>query len=179
MKLNTLAASVGKGLLAGFVGTAAMTVSSSLEARLRHRAASSAPARATAKVLGIKEFEDARSAARFSNLSHWGYGTGWGVVRGLLAAAGLSPRSATAAHGAVVWGSAAVALPALSRARLGTSTLLLPSPRPYRSLRGMPSGSSASMSPPTRLTFCAGVSTSGVSHRTAGMKHGAATLRLR
>ena len=103
----------GKGLLAGFVGTAAMTVSSSLEARLRHRAASSAPARATAKVLGIKEFEDGIAEARFNDLSHWGYGTGWGVVRGLLAAAGLSPTAATAAHGAAVWGSAQVTLPAL------------------------------------------------------------------
>ena len=110
---NTLATSIGKGLVAGFVGTAAMTVSSSLEARLRHRAASSAPARATTKVLGIKEFEDPVAAARFNDLSHWGYGTGWGIVRGLLAAAGLSPRAATAAHGAAVWGSAQVTLPAL------------------------------------------------------------------
>ena len=110
---NTVATSVGKGLLAGFVGTAAMTVSSSLEARLRHRAASSAPARATAKVLGIKEFEDGIAEARFNDLSHWGYGTGWGVVRGLLAATGLSPKAATAAHGAAVWGSAQAMLPAL------------------------------------------------------------------
>jgi hypothetical protein len=108
-----IAASVGKGLVAGLVGTAAMTVSSSLEARLRHRAPSSAPARATTKVLGIKEFEDDIAAARFNDLSHWGYGTMWGVVRGLLGAAGLSPGAATAAHGAAVWGSAAVTLPAL------------------------------------------------------------------
>jgi hypothetical protein len=111
--LGTVASSIGKGLVAGLAGTAAMTVSSSLEARIRHRAASSAPARATAKVLGIKEFEDDIAAARFNDLSHWGYGTGWGVVRGLLAATGMSPRTATAAHGAAVWGSAQVALPAL------------------------------------------------------------------
>jgi hypothetical protein len=110
---NTLATSIGKGLVAGFFGTAAMTVSSSVEARLRHRAASSAPARATAKVLGIKEFEDDVAAARFNDLSHWGYGTSWGVVRGLLAATGMSPKAATAAHGAAVWGSAQMTLPAL------------------------------------------------------------------
>ena len=80
---STLATSIGKGLVAGFVGTAAMTVSSSLEARLRHRAASTAPARATQKVLGIKEFDGPIAAARFNDLSHWGYGTMWGVVRGL------------------------------------------------------------------------------------------------
>lgn len=111
--MKTIAANIGKGLVAGFVGTAAMTASSSIEARLRHRAASSAPARATAKVLGIKEFEDGVAAARFNDLAHWGYGTGWGIVRGLLAATGLSPGHATAAHGAAVWGSAAVSLPAL------------------------------------------------------------------
>ena len=110
---NTIASSVGKGLVAGFVGTAAMTVSSTLEAKIRKRAASSAPARATAKVLGIKEVEDDIAAARFNDLSHWGYGTGWGIVRGLLAATGLSPKAATAAHGAAVWGSAQVTLPAL------------------------------------------------------------------
>lgn len=110
---STVASSVGKGLLAGLAGTAAMTVSSSLEARIRHRAASSAPARATAKVLGIKEFEDDIAAARFNDLSHWGYGTMWGVARGLLGATGMSPRAATAAHGAAVWGSAQVTLPAL------------------------------------------------------------------
>lgn len=110
---NTLASSIGKGLVAGFVGTAAMTVSSSLEARIRGRAASSAPARATTKVLGIKEFEDDIAAARFNDLSHWGYGTMWGVVRGLLGATSLSPRAASAAHGAAIWGSAQVTLPAL------------------------------------------------------------------
>jgi hypothetical protein len=114
MKLaDTLASSIGKGLLAGFVGTAAMTVSSTVEARLRHRAASSAPARATAKMLGIKEFEDDIAKARFNDLSHWGYGTGWGVVRGLLAAMRMRPTAATATHGAAVWGSAQVMLPAL------------------------------------------------------------------
>jgi hypothetical protein len=108
-----VASSIGKGLVAGFVGTAAMTVSSTLEARLRGRAPSSAPARATAKVLGIASFEDSVAQARFNDLSHWGYGTGWGVIRGLLDAAGLPPRKATAAHGAAVWGSAQVTLPAL------------------------------------------------------------------
>jgi hypothetical protein len=110
---NTLASAIGKGIIAGFAGTAAMTVSSTLEARLRGRAASSAPARATTKMLGIKEFEDDRAAARFNDLSHWGYGTGWGVLRGLLAATGMRPRTATALHGAAIYGAAQVTLPAL------------------------------------------------------------------
>jgi hypothetical protein len=64
-------------------------------------------------MLGIKQFEDGVAEARFNDLSHWGYGTGWGVVRGLLAAAGLSPRAATIAHGAAIYGAAQVTLPAL------------------------------------------------------------------
>jgi len=112
-QVENLAGAVGKGLIAGFAGTAAMTVSSTLEAKLRGRAPSDAPARATAKMLGIKEFEDAVAQARFNDLSHWGYGTGWGLLRGLLSAAGLSPRAATAMHGAAIYGAAQVTLPAL------------------------------------------------------------------
>jgi hypothetical protein len=111
--VRTIAESIGKGLVAGFVGTAAMTVSSTLEARLRHRQPSSAPARATAKALGIKEFDGPIAQARFNDLSHWGYGTTWGALRGLLAAAGLTPRRATVAHGAAIYGAAQVTLPAL------------------------------------------------------------------
>jgi hypothetical protein len=111
--VRTIAEDVGRGLAAGLIGTAAMTVSSTIEARLRGRSASSAPARATAKVLGIKEFEDDIAAARFSDLSHWGYGTSWGVLRGLLGATGMPARTATALHGAAVYGSAQVTLPAL------------------------------------------------------------------
>ncbi|HSD24103.1 MAG TPA: hypothetical protein VLB79_07230 [Solirubrobacterales bacterium] len=110
---SNLATAIGKGLVAGFAGTAAMTLSSTLEAKLRGRAPSSAPARATAKALGIKEFEDDIAKARFNDLSHWGYGTGWGVLRGLLDAAGMPPGKATAAHGAAIYGSAQVTLPAL------------------------------------------------------------------
>jgi hypothetical protein len=113
MKVSAFANTVGKGLVAGFAGTAAMTVSSTLEQHLRGRAASTAPADATAKVLGISEFSTPAAKNRFSNLVHWGYGTGWGVVRGLLASAGLRPAAATLAHGAAVWGNEQVMLPVL------------------------------------------------------------------
>jgi hypothetical protein len=111
--VRTVAEDVGKGLAAGLLGTAAMTASSTLEARLRGRAASSAPARATAKLLGIKDFDSDLAAARFNDLSHWGYGTSWGVLRGLLAATGMPARTATALHGAAIYGAAQVTLPAL------------------------------------------------------------------
>jgi hypothetical protein len=111
--ISRLACAIGKGLVAGLAGTAAMTVSSTVEMRLRGRAGSSAPADATAKVLGIASFTDDAAKDRFSNIVHWGYGTGWGAVRGLLATAGLSPTAATAAHLAAIWGNEAVMLPVL------------------------------------------------------------------
>jgi hypothetical protein len=84
-----------------------------VEARLRGRPLSTAPARATAKVLGIREFDSDLAQARWNDLSHWGYGTGWGVLRGLLGATPMSPRAATLAHGAAIYGAAQVTLPAL------------------------------------------------------------------
>jgi hypothetical protein len=112
--IATVADAIGKGLVAGFAGTAAMTLSSTLEAKLRGRTPSSAPARATAKVLGIKEFEDSVAQARFNDLSHWGYGTGWGVLRGLLGTTGLTARAATAAHGVGMCGAAPDPPPAIA-----------------------------------------------------------------
>ena len=111
MKLNKLATEIGNGVLAGVAGTAAMTLSSTLEAKLRGRPYSTAPARAAARALGIETFEDGAAYARFSNLVHWGYGTGWGVARGVLRTIGIGPRLATPAHFAVLWGSALYTLP--------------------------------------------------------------------
>src|SRR5438046_5808012 len=96
--VTRIADGIGKGVLAGVAGTAAMTISSTLEAKLRGRQPSTAPAKAATKALGIETFEDGEAYARFSNLVHWGYGTGWGVARGVLRAVGFSPRLATPAH---------------------------------------------------------------------------------
>ena len=112
MKLGDVAAAVGKGLFAGAAGTAAMTLSSTMEMKLRGRPASSAPADAAAKVLGV-EPKDEKEEARFSTLVHWGYGTSWGAVRGLIGAAGLSGMRAGVAHFGAVWGTEQVMLPAL------------------------------------------------------------------
>ena len=111
--LGGLAAKIGRGAVAGAVGTAAMTVSSTIEMKLRGREGSTAPADAAMKVLGIESFCDDGARSRFSNAVHWGYGTSWGVPRALLDVAGLDPAAATAAHGAALWGSEQVMLPAL------------------------------------------------------------------
>ena len=112
VKLGEVAAAFGKGIFAGFAGTAAMTISSTIEMKQRGRPASSAPARAAAKVLGVEPVNE-QSEARFSNVVHWGYGTAWGGARGLLGATGLSWPAATAAHFGAVWGSEQVMLPTL------------------------------------------------------------------
>jgi hypothetical protein len=109
----TIAGRIARGLAAGAVGTAAMTVSSTVEMKLRGREGSTAPADAAMKVLGIESFCDDRAKSRFSNAVHWSYGTSWGVPRALLDAAGLSPAAATAAHLGALWGSEQVMLPAL------------------------------------------------------------------
>ncbi len=112
MRTGEAAAAVGKGLLAGMVGTAAMTLSSTAEMKLRGRAPSSAPADAAAKVLGVEPRGD-QEKARFSTVVHWAYGTGWGAVRGLLGAFGIRGPLAAGAHFAAVWGSELTTLPAL------------------------------------------------------------------
>jgi hypothetical protein len=112
MSIGDVAANFGKGLFAGAAGTAAMTVSSTLEMKLSGRAASQTPAQAAEAVLNVEPKDD-DSEARFSNLVHWGYGTGWGGVQGLLASTGLPGPLATAAHLGLVWGAEQVVLPAL------------------------------------------------------------------
>src|SRR4051812_48707882 len=116
MTANELATAIGRGLFAGVIGTAAMTVSSTVEAKIRRRPSSTAPADAAAKVLGIREFTDEAAHSRFSNLVHWGYGTGWGLPRAALGLNGRSPARATAVHLAALWASEQVMLPALSAA---------------------------------------------------------------
>lgn len=108
VKPGQVAAAAGAGL----AGTAAMTVSSTIEMKLRGRSASSAPAQAAAMVLGVQPVGE-KESKRFGTLVRWAYGTGWGATRGILSCLGLPAPAATAAHFAVVWGSEQIMLPAL------------------------------------------------------------------
>ena len=112
MGIGDTASAVGRGLFAGAAGTAAMTVSSTVEAKLRDRGSSSAPADAAGKVLGVQPRDEA-GEARFATVVHWAYGTSWGAVRGALHALGLDGPKAAGAHFAAIWGSEQVMLPAL------------------------------------------------------------------
>jgi hypothetical protein len=102
---------IGAGLLAGLAGTAALTASGKIEARLRRRHAATPAAPVAKSALGIASFETPRDEARFADLAHWGTGVGWGVVHGLLRSLGLGPRVATGTHYAAVWGAGLVLLP--------------------------------------------------------------------
>ena len=112
MGIGEIAAAVGKGLFAGLAGTAVMTVSSTLEAKLSGRGASSTPADAVKSALGVETTSDI-AEQRLNTVAHWGYGTGWGAVRGLLAAAGVRGPMAGLVHFAAVWGGEQVILPSL------------------------------------------------------------------
>ncbi|HEU4568303.1 MAG TPA: hypothetical protein VFR99_09740 [Marmoricola sp.] len=110
--VRTVAEAAGRGLVAGLVGTAAMTLSSTVEARLTGRGASTTPADAAQKVSGLDPGDD-EGRQRFSESVHWTYGTVWGVPRALLGAAGVRGLPASGAHLAAVWGSEQLMLPAL------------------------------------------------------------------
>ena len=111
MRIGDIASAIGKGLFAGAVGTAAMTLSSTIEQRIRGREPSTTPVKAVEEALPV-EVDEAKEE-EVSNLVHWSYGTAWGAPRGLLAALGLPPSVATAAHFAAVWGVALLTLPRL------------------------------------------------------------------
>ncbi len=112
MTIGDAAGAVGRGLLAGAIGTAAMTASSTLEAKARERGSSSAPVDAAGKVLGVQPRDEA-GEARFGAFVHWAYGTSWGALRGALHAAGIDGVRATGIHFGAVWGGAQVMLPVL------------------------------------------------------------------
>lgn len=111
MSLGDVAANFGKGLFAGLAGTAATTVSSTLEMKISGRERDPGPsrrggARHPAERRGIRgPFLQPGPLG----LRHW-----LGSVRGLLDSAGLSGPAATLAHLALVWGSEQVILPALN-----------------------------------------------------------------
>lgn len=112
MSLAPIACAVGKGLLAGFWGTLAITASQTAEMKATGREPSSAPADAAGKVLGVRPVDDA-AKARFGQMVHFGYGTGWGAVRALLGLLGLKGHLANLVFAGLVQTTAMILLPAL------------------------------------------------------------------
>ena len=108
--MGRAAGAVGKGLVAGFAATLAITASQMIEMQLTGRKPSSEPADAAAKVLDIKPNSEV-AKERFSQMVHFGYGTAWGAALGLLYAFGIKGKPATATHYAAITG-ASLTMPA-------------------------------------------------------------------
>jgi hypothetical protein len=115
MTIGNIVGSLGRGLAAGLVGTGVMTLVQTLTMKARHEEGSTTPAEAAETVLDV-EPEDARAEQRLNQLTHFAYGTSWGLARGLLGGAGLRPSVANALHFAIVWTAGLAALPRLGLA---------------------------------------------------------------
>lgn len=120
---------VGRGLAAGVVGTGLMTAWQEVSAKLQSSSDeasepqqqpddpwedASAPAK-VAKRVGEGVFERKVSAQRIpllTNVMHWGYGSSWGIVYGLIAGSARRPWGlrAGAAFGTGVWAMSYVQL---------------------------------------------------------------------
>lgn len=110
--LGSLGSAIGKGIIAGIAGTAAMTLSQWIEMRITQRKPSNSPAEAASKVLGVKPVSE-EDKSKFTNIIHWLYGTGWGMARGIISLPGVRGVSASALHFAAVYSTALIMLPSL------------------------------------------------------------------
>jgi hypothetical protein len=117
---TSIPAALGRGLLAGVVGTGAMTAYQLAVRKARGQrldtpvprtwAEAPAPAQVAkkaAELAGKPRAVTKRDVPKLTNLMHWGYGTFWGVAYGL-AARRAQPRTLTGATvlGASLWGAA-------------------------------------------------------------------------
>lgn len=100
--LGRLGSVIGKGLIAGAAGTAAITISQLIEQKLSDKPVTFAPADAASKALSI-EASDREEWPKFSNEVHWTYGTLWGIGRGLLSLAGVKGWIASSLHFAAIY----------------------------------------------------------------------------
>ncbi len=110
---------VGRGLVAGVAGTAAMTVCQTAVAKLRGSEASTTPAEVGKRVIrGVfhRRFDETQTSL-LNNAMHWGYGTSWGALYALTdGVIGLSAVPRGLGFGATVWGASLVELPAMKLA---------------------------------------------------------------
>ncbi len=108
--LGELAGAIGKGLLAGLAGTAAITLSQMIEMKITKREPSEAPVKVASQITGAAPADESQKE-KLSNEIHYAYGTSWGVVRGLLGLAGLKGLSATLVHFGAIWATELIMLP--------------------------------------------------------------------
>src|SRR4051812_26880416 len=95
MDLDRFAQHLGRGIVASAAGTALMTVSSTLEMRLRGRDASDAPGKAASRLLRVEPREDL-ATGRLARIAHVMTGLSLGAARGMLGFAGVREPRASA-----------------------------------------------------------------------------------
>lgn len=113
MTTNDPLAAVARGMLAGAVGTIAMTISERLEMAVTGREGSQVPGEVAAHLLPGKDPGTPSDVEQLNTPMHWAHGIGMGAVRGLLDVGGVTGPAATAAHFALLWGSDATLYRAL------------------------------------------------------------------
>lgn len=119
MKRVTPLGGVGRGVLAGAVGTGAMTAYQLAVARARGSGSSDTPAQVAKRIIeGVFEQQVPEERMELlNNAMHVVYGTSWGAVYGVVQSSIHAP---TARHGVafglLVWASSLVELPALKLA---------------------------------------------------------------
>ena len=115
MAFRDVSGALLKGVAAGAVGTGAITAYQMVQMKLQGGEPSTVPADAVEKVLPVSTSSE-QEKMKLAHLTHWGYGTGWGAVRGLLGATRMSGTAASTLFFGLVWGSALTMLPALDLA---------------------------------------------------------------
>jgi hypothetical protein len=116
-KMGNTAGDFGRGLLAGFLGTVALTIVQMIEMKISKRNASDVPVQAAGKVVGFQpkgqDEEATKNKERLNNMVHFTYGSFLGEARAVISAFGLRGWKATLGHFATVWGTELVMLPSL------------------------------------------------------------------
>jgi hypothetical protein len=98
-----------RGLLAGFAGTAAMSLSQRIEMRLSGREPSATPAEALCLLLGFETRTEAEEQ-RLADEAHWAYGTMWGLGHSMTGS--LPEPARTLIYLAAVWSAGTTLLAA-------------------------------------------------------------------
>jgi hypothetical protein len=113
MTSRSLLSSLGRGLIAGAIGTLAMTASERLEMALSGREASQIPGQVGANLVPGSDPDSAADVKRLNSPVHWAHGISMGTLRAPLDAAGLRGPEASAVHFALLWGGDAALYRAL------------------------------------------------------------------
>lgn len=113
MSSNGMLGAVSRGMVAGTVGTIAMTLAERLEMAVSGREASQVPGQVGAHLLPGRDPDSSSDVARLNSPVHWAHGISMGALRGALDVAGMRGPQASVVHFALLWGGDAALYRAL------------------------------------------------------------------